>query len=374
MRRLLFAVAVGLLWLLPSQTAVSDDVAAAKPPRAIQPLDDMSGIEKTNLAIMQGFTSVWFFTLGACMGSFLNVVIYRLPAGLKLGSPPSRCPVCETRIERRDNLPIIGWLRLRGRCRACGTKISPRYPLIELLVGMLLLLFLHVELLSGGKNLPYREPNTYAGVVWIIWYTKWDLVGIYFFHLFLLCVLLAATLMHVDGHAVPKRFWRFAFAVGLIGSTLFATLHPIPFITPRPQWLEQLRWSITLTDKIFSGWPFRLGIGLDGLADAVAGTLSGGALGLVMAACWKGTQPRVESADRDLVLASALVGQFLGWQGSVALCFIGIPLQLALRFATPRRLQSARWQLAVLAGTLTCLLLVWKPAHKFLVGIENSIG
>ncbi len=221
-------------------------------------IDDLSGIERTNIALMEGFTSLWFFTLGACLGSFLNVVIDRLPAGLKLASPPSRCPTCETRIERRDNVPILGWLRLRGRCRACGSNISPRYPIIEFIVGLLFFVFLKVELLSGGANLPYRQPNSYAGAIWIIWYTKWDLVGLDFFHLFLLCVLLAASMMQVDGHAVPERLWRPAFCVGLLGSSLFATLHPVPAIVPKPQWLEQLRWSITLPDKLFSGWPFRL--------------------------------------------------------------------------------------------------------------------
>ena len=369
-----FLVVVCLIGAMSSPGLLADDPSPPAKTRAIQPLDDLSGIEKTNLALMEGFTSLWFFTLGACLGSFLNVVIYRLPAGLKLGSPPSRCPVCETRIERRDNVPIIGWLRLRGRCRACGTNISPRYPIIELLVGLLFFVFLKVELLSGGRNLPYREPNSYAGAVWIIWYTKWDLVGIYFFHQFLLCVLLAASLMHVDGHAVPKRLWRPAFLAGLIGSVLFATLHPMPVIAPRPQWLEQLRWSITLPDKLFSGWPFRLGVGLDGLADAVAGMVCGGVLGLLMAACWKGTQPKVGTAHRDLVVASALVGLFLGWQGSVVLSFIGIPLQLALRFAARRWSLSARWQLAVSTGSVTSLLLFWKPLHKFLGGIRASIG
>ncbi len=359
-----FLVFFCLLWAMPSLTVLADDPSPRATSRAIQPLDDLSGIEKANLALMEGFTSLWIFTLGACLGSFLNVVIYRLPAGLKLGSPPSRCPVCETRIERRDNVPIIGWLRLRGRCRTCGTKISPRYPIIELLVGLLFFAFLKAELLSGGKNLPYREPNSYAGVVWIIWYTKWDLVGIYFFHLFLLCVILAASLMHVDGHAVPNRLWRPAFLVGLIGSVLFATLHPIPVITPRPQWLEQLRWSITLPDKLFSGWPFRLGVGLDGLADAAAGMLCGGVLGLLMAACWKGAQSRVGTAQHDLVWASALVGLFLGWQGSLAATAITLPLQIVLRLALFRFPSMIRGQIGVLTGAVVGLLLTWRQLAK----------
>lgn len=68
---------------------------------------------------------------GAVIGSFLNVVAWRLPRGESLVHPRSRCPGCETEIAARDNIPIVSWLALRGRCRTCGNAISPRYPLIE---------------------------------------------------------------------------------------------------------------------------------------------------------------------------------------------------------------------------------------------------
>jgi leader peptidase (prepilin peptidase) / N-methyltransferase len=80
------------------------------------------------------------FSLGAAIGSFLNVVIYRLPAGLSLLHPPSRCPKCLTPIKKRHNLPIVGWLRLKGRCHHCQTPISPRYPLVEAVTGGLFLI------------------------------------------------------------------------------------------------------------------------------------------------------------------------------------------------------------------------------------------
>jgi leader peptidase (prepilin peptidase) / N-methyltransferase len=71
------------------------------------------------------------FGLGACVGSFLNVVIYRLPAGISLLWPPSRCPKCGHKLGLTENIPILGWLMLRGRCRHCHTSISARYPLVE---------------------------------------------------------------------------------------------------------------------------------------------------------------------------------------------------------------------------------------------------
>ncbi len=75
--------------------------------------------------------------LGLFIGSFLNVVIYRVPAGLSVVSPRSRCPRCETEIKAYDNIPVASWLVLRGRCRSCGEPISARYPLVELFTGIL---------------------------------------------------------------------------------------------------------------------------------------------------------------------------------------------------------------------------------------------
>jgi leader peptidase (prepilin peptidase)/N-methyltransferase len=73
--------------------------------------------------------------LGAVLGSFLNVVIHRLPLGESLASPGSRCPSCGTPIAPYDNIPVLSWLLLRGRCRHCGAAISPRYPAVELLTA-----------------------------------------------------------------------------------------------------------------------------------------------------------------------------------------------------------------------------------------------
>lgn len=80
------------------------------------------------------------FVFGACIGSFLNVVVYRLPAGLSLISPPSRCPRCFHKLGKTENVPVLGWLWLRGRCRWCQTSISSRYPSVEAATGIIFLL------------------------------------------------------------------------------------------------------------------------------------------------------------------------------------------------------------------------------------------
>jgi len=75
--------------------------------------------------------------LGLAIGSFLNVVIYRLPRGESLSRPPSHCPSCGARIRPQHNVPVLGWLVLRGRCADCSAPISPRYPAVELATGLL---------------------------------------------------------------------------------------------------------------------------------------------------------------------------------------------------------------------------------------------
>ncbi|MGB3536077.1 MAG: A24 family peptidase [Microcoleaceae cyanobacterium] len=80
------------------------------------------------------------FILGASVGSFLNVVVYRVPAGLSVLYPPSRCPSCYTSLSLSENIPVLGWLWLKGRCKHCHTSISTRYPIVEAVTGCLFLL------------------------------------------------------------------------------------------------------------------------------------------------------------------------------------------------------------------------------------------
>lgn len=82
---------------------------------------------------------LWLFAgaVGAAIGSFLNVCIYRWPAEQSVISPPSRCPSCGTTLGWRDNIPIFGWLFLRGKCRYCGARVSAQYPLVELATALI---------------------------------------------------------------------------------------------------------------------------------------------------------------------------------------------------------------------------------------------
>jgi leader peptidase (prepilin peptidase) / N-methyltransferase len=129
------------------------------------------------------------FWLGAVIGSFLNVVAHRLPRGASLARPRSHCPGCLTPIKPYDNVPILSWLWLKGRCRACSEPISPRYPLVELGTG---LLFAGLALAIGP------DPELLLA-------------------LFFCAVLVAVSVIDLDHRIIPNRILALAAAVALVG-------------------------------------------------------------------------------------------------------------------------------------------------------------
>ena len=93
-----------------------------------------------NLELVMNLFAVLFFVTGLCLGSFFNVLIWRLPRGESLMMPPSHCPNCNTNIRWYQNIPVLSWIFLRGRCASCKVPISLRYPFVELVGGFLALL------------------------------------------------------------------------------------------------------------------------------------------------------------------------------------------------------------------------------------------
>ena len=81
--------------------------------------------------------ALYVFVISLFVGSFINVVAYRLPRKMSLANPPSSCPKCGKRITWKENIPVLSWLLLQGRCSGCGESISPVYPIVELSMGVL---------------------------------------------------------------------------------------------------------------------------------------------------------------------------------------------------------------------------------------------
>jgi len=146
---------------------------------------------------------VYAFCWGAIWGSFLNVVVWRLPRGMNLARPGSHCPKCETPIKWYDNIPIFGWLRLKGRCRACGVWISPRYPIVELVVAILgALLWWHV-----ARQVLDVELFQVALIPWI-------------FHFFFVFGLVGIALIDADLTVIPDELTLPLMGWGLLGALL----------------------------------------------------------------------------------------------------------------------------------------------------------
>ncbi|MDR1480478.1 MAG: prepilin peptidase [Planctomycetaceae bacterium] len=139
------------------------------------------------------FCVVLVIVFGCCIGSFLNVVIYRLPLGKSLSYPPSHCPKCKSLIRPYDNFPVFGWFLLRGRCRDCRALISWRYPFVEAIAGVM----------AGSISAAVfysREGNS-----------DFELVVISLYYFGLVVTLLAAGLIEFDQN-IPKPVLAVGFA------------------------------------------------------------------------------------------------------------------------------------------------------------------
>lgn len=140
---------------------------------------------------------------GSMIGSFLNVVVFRVPAGRSIVAPPSACPACGSRIRAFDNIPVVSWLFLRGRCRDCGAPISVRYPSVELATA---LGFAAVTL----WRLPALEASVATASAAGIAAALLELAA----YLFLAAVSVALALIDIDTHRLPDRIVLPAYVVG----------------------------------------------------------------------------------------------------------------------------------------------------------------
>ncbi len=144
--------------------------------------------------------SLFAGVLGLAIGSFLNVIIYRIPAGRSIVTPASACPICGSSIRGYDNVPVVSWFVLRGKCRNCAAPISARYPLVELGTGVF---FVAVAVYFAPAIL--AAPHT-RGLVG-------ELLVLAAF-LYLAAVSVALALIDIDVHKLPNRIVLPAYAVG----------------------------------------------------------------------------------------------------------------------------------------------------------------
>jgi len=175
---------------------------------------------------------LWVMAFGACIGSLINVLVYRIPLGLDYVRPTSQCPSCETHLTWRENVPIFGWLFLGGRCRFCRSRISAEYPTVEAFVAILfamVYLTLYAEdALWHGKVFAAIRPEWAAGGFVETWPA---------FVIVLVLFSCLVTMMLIDAKTclIPMELTWVPLAVALVG-------HPLHAL-----WIERTRQHLTST-------------------------------------------------------------------------------------------------------------------------------
>ncbi len=166
---------------------------------------------------------IFVFALGACVGSFLNVVVWRLPRGESLVTPPSHCPKCNRPLNWYDNIPIFGWIKLRGKCRFCRQPISPRYPIVELLTAALFAFYFIAFYVLQYRTCCPRPPMTLKfdsyGQATSVALTQWvlrDSWPIYALFMLMISGLLAASLIDAELFIIPIEIPRVLAIAGFI--------------------------------------------------------------------------------------------------------------------------------------------------------------
>ncbi|MBN2653838.1 MAG: prepilin peptidase [Nitrospirae bacterium] len=219
---------------------------------------------------------IMLLALGLAIGSFLNACIYRLPRHISLIRPGSSCPKCSKEIKPWDNIPVISYILLLGKCRNCGTSISPRYPLIEMLNALLYMLA--VVQFGFGWYLP--------------------------FILFFISAMILIAFIDIDFQIIPDVVTLPGIIIGIAGAS---TLVPDPFITP----------SLSSINLFQTQLPYGYQFIITGLQNSIFGLLLGGGLYYLIAILSRGGM-----GGGDIKMM-AMVGSFMGWKAVLLTTFCG---------------------------------------------------
>jgi leader peptidase (prepilin peptidase) / N-methyltransferase len=288
------------------------------------------------------------FLIGINVGSFLNVVVGRLPLEKSILWPNSRCLSCLHSLSGFDNLPIVGWLRRRGRCRHCGANFSSRYMWVELATGIGFAALFYLDVLENWHGIPFM--GIARGQISATGLPPWEVLPFFIHHAALFSLLVAAALCDWDHRSIPLSLTVTGTLIGMISATCFPWpwpndpnlpqvvalnkpvlmlngefqlpnwafqvkpgevtlgLYPWPVWGPVPSWLDHHRWALGL---------------LTGLVGAVVGMFM---IRAVKFTFEKGLgREALGLGDADLMM---MAGAFLGWQLVGVAFFVGAIVSL----------------------------------------------
>jgi leader peptidase (prepilin peptidase)/N-methyltransferase len=280
---------------------------------------------------MLAYLLVMLFVLGLIVGSMLNVCIHRLPLEKSIMWPGSRCSHCLQPIRWYDNIPLVSYLVLRGRCRTCGASFSMRYLLVELLTGIAFSGLFYLEVWSNIHQIAGMErQREFLARLYLPSWSAWAVFG---FHAILVSFLIVASFCDLDYREIPLSVTLPGTAVGLLGSVLApwpwpANPAPAPASIASPQ-----AWMFPepgIQEGLYA-WPFwgplpdsfPPGSWQTGLATGIAG-LAVGWIMLWIVRYLFGIGSGIEAlglGDADLMMMG---GSFLGWQPIIVAFVIGV--------------------------------------------------
>ena len=303
------------------------------------------------------FWLILVFITGASVGSFLNVAIARLPLEKSLLWPNSRCGNCLQSIQWYDNLPILSYLWLRGRCRMCGQRYSIVYMLVELGTALAFVGLFWLEIVENRFDWSGHLPPTFR-----LMFFPWESACSFAMHAVLCSFLIVATVCDLKSREIPLQLTLTGTLVGLIGSTLMpwplpnaaAPIFPPPAALPQgmqvwPFWEPLPAWCGV-------GGNVQTGL-VTGIVGALVGTFLLRAIGFVFSAGLG--KEALGLGDADLMM---MAGAFLGWQLVVVAFFLSVfpALFFGIIQLAVRRDNSLPFGPALSFSVMaTCL--AWKP-------------
>ncbi len=303
--------------------------------------------------------ALWLFWVGSSVGSFLNVVAWRMPRGESVNGR-SHCPRCLTTLSMRDNFPVFGWIALRGRCRTCKLPISPRYPIVEACVGISLtvLAIAHLYRLA----LPHQVNHWHGGPLWspVI---DGSVLLTALYHAVAVAFSWSMGLIRIDGNRLPRRLVAWALLATIVPMVAMPSLMIVSWQAGRPDYWTPHHSYLdaimrVLTALVAAGFFGRsLARGLCPTADPKLNPLGGDTSRLL-----------------DLIAIIAIPTIIVGWQASPAVVILASLIAVASRWMLPKGCDALGRFAIAMPLAMTFQIVFWRGlnAARWWPGEDSS--
>ena len=309
----------------------------------------------------------WFFFVGSSIGSFLNVVAWRMPRGRSIQGR-SHCPFCNSELTWRENFPIFGWIVLGGRCRNCRMPISPRYPVVELLVALTVSAIAVSGLFRDATHLPFWPKQFGQTTPLAIPHLSYDSLAVIIHHIVGLACVWAFALVRYDSQPLPRSLVNWSLALVTLPILAYPALAVVPWSLTAPEdWSAAGRYGnaalrVLTGIAIGSVLPRFFGGGLVGGGRIETPSADGNPSPHdVIEGSLPSDHAPIDSAKRrDLTLMMILVAILVGWQGAIGVATITALLTLLIPPRWTRRGDALARFAIVLPFVVAMQLSLWR--------------